>query len=218
MSWIDFHAPAAPATCTLTILVSDLGNNGMPLLGEIPNFAFDFDSVVFNVVDPDAPPDTPVDTPPDTPVDTPPDTPADTPPDTPVDTPPDTPVDTPPDTPVDTPPDDPTGGPRRQPSLGVVIATECIDADGLHVATLSATNSSPYTFVSSTALGDIAPGATNLQSAQFTGSIDFTVDGYFDVDADATQDAADVAFVGHLYRDGNRQLRHDHHGTGAARR
>ena len=56
MSWIDFHAPAVPATCTLTIFVSDLGNNGMPLLGEVPNFAFDLDSVVFNVVDPNAPP------------------------------------------------------------------------------------------------------------------------------------------------------------------
>ena len=46
MSWIDFHAPAAPATCTLTIFVSDLGNNGMPLLGEVPDFAFDVDKLM----------------------------------------------------------------------------------------------------------------------------------------------------------------------------
>jgi hypothetical protein len=59
MSWIDFHAPAAPMTCTLTILVSDLGNNGMPLLGEVPNFGFDVDTAVFNVVDPNAPESTP---------------------------------------------------------------------------------------------------------------------------------------------------------------
>ena len=59
MSWIDFHAPAAPMTCTLTIFVSDLGNNGMPLAGEVPNFAFDIDTAVFEVVDSNAPAETP---------------------------------------------------------------------------------------------------------------------------------------------------------------
>ena len=55
MRWIDFHAPATAGTCTLTILVTDLGNNGMPLIGEVPNFGIDVDSVVFDVVDPNAP-------------------------------------------------------------------------------------------------------------------------------------------------------------------
>ena len=55
MRWITFHAPSTPGTCTLTIVVTDLGNNGMPLPEEIPFPGVDFDSVEFNVVDPERP-------------------------------------------------------------------------------------------------------------------------------------------------------------------
>ena len=190
ISWIDFHAPAAPATCTLTVLVSDLGNNGMPLLGEVPNFGFDVDSVVFNVVDPNAPPDTPVDTPPDTPVDTPPDTPVDTPPGTP----PDTPVDTPPDTPVDTPPDDPTGGTRRTPALQAVVTVQCGAVDGMFQAQFQVTNPTPYRFEGG--LESLDPGASFSYGIGFPEpSGQFGVNGYFDVDADGSQGPGDVPYA-----------------------
>ena len=190
ISWIDFHAPAAPATCTLTVLVSDLGNNGMPLLGEVPNFGFDVDSVVFNVVDPNAPPDTPVDTPPDTPVDTPPDTPVDTPPGTP----PDTPVDTPPETPVDTPPDDPTGGTRRTPALQAVVTVQCGAVDGMFQAQFQVTNPTPYRFEGG--LESLDPGASFSYGIGFPEpSGQFGVNGYFDVDADGSQGPGDVPYA-----------------------
>ena len=55
MSWFQFLAPPTPGPCTLTVVVTDLGNNGMPLPGEIPNPGIDWGSVAFDVVDPDAP-------------------------------------------------------------------------------------------------------------------------------------------------------------------
>jgi len=52
MRWIEFHAPATAGTCTMTMVVTDLGNNGMPLAEEIPSPGIDFDdSVQFNVID-----------------------------------------------------------------------------------------------------------------------------------------------------------------------
>ncbi|HET9548314.1 MAG TPA: LPXTG cell wall anchor domain-containing protein, partial [Desertimonas sp.] len=141
-------------------------------------------------VDPNAPPDTPVDTPPDTPVDTPPDTPVDTPPGTP----PDTPVDTPPETPVDTPPDDPTGGTRRTPALQAVVTVQCGAVDGMFQAQFQVTNPTPYRFEGG--LESLDPGASfsyGIGLPEPSGQ--FGVNGYFDVDADGSQGSGDMPYT-----------------------
>jgi hypothetical protein len=43
-SRLEYIAPMVNCTCTINVIVGDLGNNGMPLPGEIPDFAFDLDS------------------------------------------------------------------------------------------------------------------------------------------------------------------------------
>ncbi len=117
MSSIDFHAPATPTTCTLTILVSDLGNNGMPLVGEVPNFAFDLDTAVFNVVDPNAPESTPP-TVPEEPMD-----PESTPP-----TVPEEPMD--PESTPPTVPEEPMDPESTPPDEDPPVSTECLTPAG----------------------------------------------------------------------------------------
>ena len=36
LRWVEFHAPSTAGTCTLTMVVTDLGNNGMPLVERDP--------------------------------------------------------------------------------------------------------------------------------------------------------------------------------------
>ena len=192
LSAIDFHAPAMPATCTLTIFVSDLGNNGMPLLGEVPDFAFDLDSVVFNVVDPDAPPTDPESTPPTDPESTPPTDPESTPPTDPESTPPTDPESTPPTDPESTPPDNPTGRPRRDLALQAVVTVACGNVEGTFQAQIHVTNPTPYRFEGG-ASESLDPGASfDLGTSFPEPSGQFGVNGFFDVDGDGAQGPGDV--------------------------